>query len=129
MVRQCKSKYAHLTNLIIQLQDIENIKPPITLYDAAICFGVFPHLQHHERVLQKIYRVLKAKGNLIIAHAWSRSELMQRHHDASSAVAYDTLPAECDMQRLLERTGFTLARPLEIASMIESTLGAASMRV
>jgi hypothetical protein len=51
--------------------------------------------------------VLTPGGRLIIAHALSSPEILNHHHNTSSAVALDVLPPESEMRRLLHRAGFT----------------------
>ena len=108
MVQACKTKHSHLTNVTVQVGDIEKeaIFPPET-FDAVVCFGVFPHLENKENALQNINHLLKPAGTLIIAHALSSEELKTHHKNASSAVCHDMLPEMPKMKQLLEQTGFT----------------------
>ena len=106
MVQICRSKYAHLNNITIGLQDVEDLDLPPVSFDAIICFGVFPHIDNKVKALTNLYRVLKPGGRLIIAHAISSTEMQARHHNAAPVVALDVLPAEPEMRRLLLRAGF-----------------------
>lgn len=108
MIQICRSKYAHIENVTIQCQDVENLELPLLSYDIVICFGVFPHLQHHEVALEQLHRVLKTEGTLIVAHALSRAEIHLRHKDTASVVSNDNLPTDYEMRRLLTHAGFTV---------------------
>jgi ubiquinone/menaquinone biosynthesis C-methylase UbiE len=107
MVKICKLKYMHLNNVTILRQDVENLDLPSASFDAVICFGLFPHLDHRVKVLMNLYRVLKRGGRLIIAHALSSAEIRIHHHCTASAVASDVLPEESEMRQLLQTAGFT----------------------
>ena len=106
MIQICKTKCSHLKNVSVRLQDIEEDAFPTETFDAAICFGLFPHLENKEKALQNINQLLKAGGTLIIAHALSSEELKTHHNNASSAVVQDMLPEEAEMKQLLEQMGF-----------------------
>lgn len=105
MVQICRSKYAHIKNVSIELQDVEELNLPTESFDAVTCFGLFPHLENKEQSLYHMNRVLKPGSKLIIAHALSSAEI-QVHHSVYSAVAHDLLPEKQEMRRLLKSTGF-----------------------
>jgi ubiquinone/menaquinone biosynthesis C-methylase UbiE len=107
MVEICRSKYSHLKNVTVILQDVEKLDLPSESFDAVTCFGLFPHLEDKEKTLRHMNRVLKPGGKLIVSHAFSSTELKTHHKTASSAVNQDFLPEESDMRQLLEDTGFT----------------------
>lgn len=107
MVKICKSKYSHLQNFTIELQDIEKLALPPDSFDAVTCFGLFPHIENKREALCQIHRVLKTGGKLIIAHTLSSAEIKAHHKDASLAVAKDMLPEEEEMKRLLNHAGFS----------------------
>jgi ubiquinone/menaquinone biosynthesis C-methylase UbiE len=106
MVDVCKAKYAHLPNVLIMVANAENLQFPDASFDAATCFGVFPHLEDKKVALKQFHRVLKPKGRLIIAHALSSAEV-RSHHQNWPTVANDVLPTETEMKKLLQQAGFT----------------------
>ena len=105
MVQMCRLKYAHLPNVTIKLQDVEELTLPSESFDAVTCFGLFPHLENKEQTLLHMHRVLKSGGKLIIAHALSSAEI-KIHHHLSPAVAHDVLPEKHEMEQLLRHTRF-----------------------
>jgi len=107
MVQICKSKYAHLENVNVRLQDVEEDDLPSESFDAVTCFGLFPHLGQKEKALRNINEALKPGGLLIIAHALSSEEIKAHHASVESSVSNDTLPDEAEMRRLLKSTGFS----------------------
>lgn len=107
MVKICQSKYSHLQNVTIELQEVEKLALPPGSFDAVTCFGLFPHIENRRKALSQIHRVLKPGGRLIIAHALSSAEIKAHHEDTSLAVAQDTLPEEQEMKRLLNQAGFS----------------------
>lgn len=106
MVKICKSKYAHLPNVTVTVQQVETLDFPSQMFDAVACFGLFPHIENKQEALRQINRVLKTNGKLIIAHALSSTEIKAHHHNASSVVAHDELPTVPVMKKLLTQTGF-----------------------
>jgi ubiquinone/menaquinone biosynthesis C-methylase UbiE len=106
MVATCKSKYVHIPNFTVYLQQVETLDFPSQTFDAVTCFGLFPHLENKKEALRQINRVLKLEGKLIIAHALSSAEIKAHHHDASSVVAHDVLPTAAVMKKLLTQAGF-----------------------
>jgi 2-polyprenyl-3-methyl-5-hydroxy-6-metoxy-1,4-benzoquinol methylase len=109
MVQKFTTKYGHIQNVTVKVGNIENAEFAES-FDAVICFGVFPHVDHKEKALQNIYSILKPSGNIVIAHALSSEELKHHHNSASSHVANDVLPKEAKMIQLLEQTGFVEIR-------------------
>jgi ubiquinone/menaquinone biosynthesis C-methylase UbiE len=106
MVKICKSKFFNLPNVTFTVQQVEKLDFPSQTFDAVTCFGLFPHIDNKEDALRQINRVLKTNGKLIIAHALSSTEIKTHHHNASSAVAHDELPAAAVMKKLLTQAGF-----------------------
>lgn len=106
MVKICKSKYAHLPNVTVTVQQVETLNFPSQTFDAVTCFGLFPHIENKEKALRQMNRVLKTNGKLIIAHALSSKEIKAHHHNASSIVSHDVLPEGATMKQLLKQAGF-----------------------
>jgi ubiquinone/menaquinone biosynthesis C-methylase UbiE len=107
MVNVCKTKHSHIKNVTVELKNIEEDAFPPESFDAVICFGVFPHLENKQKVLQNLNCALKPGGKLVIAHALSSEELKKHHKNATSTVIHDMLPEMPKMKQLLEQTGFT----------------------
>jgi len=106
MVQKCKTKYSRFKNVTIKVGNIEDAAFPPESFDAAICFGVFPHLENKEKALQNINTMLKPDGKLVIAHALSSKELKAHHQKVSEHVAYSTMLKKTEMIQLLKQTGF-----------------------
>ena len=109
MVEICRSKYSGLSNVKIELANVEELDFPQDYFDAITCFGLFPHIENKQRALFKMNRVLKLGCKLIIAHALSSHEMKVHHHNVSSAVANDIMPGDKEMKQLLKRAGFATA--------------------
>ncbi len=106
MAQKCKTKYSYFKNVTIEVGNIEDAKLPQQSFDAAICFGVFPHFENKEKALQNINRILKSDGKLVIAHALSSEELKAHHKKVSEHVAHSSLPKKTEMRQLLKKIGF-----------------------
>ena len=106
MANLCKTKYANVPNVNVSVQEAEKLDFPTQTFDAAICFGSFPHIENKQEALRQMNRVLKPDGKLVIAHALSSKEIETHHHNASEAVAHDVLPERTVMKQLLRQAGF-----------------------
>jgi ubiquinone/menaquinone biosynthesis C-methylase UbiE len=107
MVKLFKTKYSHFKNVSVELKNIEEESFPPESFDVVICFGVFPHLENKQKVLQNVYQMLKPAGTLVISHALSSEELKKHHKNVASTVMHDMLPEMPKMKQLLEQNGFT----------------------
>ena len=106
MVQTCNRKHSHIKNVNIKVGNIEEDTIQPETFDAVVCFGGFPHLDHKQKALQNINSLLKPGGRLVIAHALSSEELKVHHKKVSDHVAHAVLPEKAEMTRLLEQTGF-----------------------
>lgn len=107
MVQKCNEKYSHLKNVTVKVGNIEDEKLPVESFDVVVCFGVFPHIDNKQKVLQNINCVLKPNGKLVIAHALSSEELKEHHKKVSAHMAHAMLPSMPEMTQLLEQNCFT----------------------
>ena len=106
MIEVCKNKFGLNQNITLNTKDIGTLTLPSESFDAAICFGLFPHLDHKGQALNQLNRVLKVQGKLIIAHTLSSSEIQSRHASLAHVVALDVMPTERQMKHMLKKTGF-----------------------
>jgi demethylmenaquinone methyltransferase/2-methoxy-6-polyprenyl-1,4-benzoquinol methylase len=106
MVKICKKKYFHLKNVTVKVANINEYAFSPQFFDAVICFGVFPHLENKQKVLQKFNIILKNQGKLIISHALSSEEIKSHHKRTSEVVSHDMLPSRTKMTKLLNQSGF-----------------------
>lgn len=87
--------------------DAGNIPLAESVFDKVICFSVFPHFSDKEKALPEIFRTLKNKGKLLIAHSESREKINAIHKKIGGVVENDCIPEEEKMIELLEKAGFT----------------------
>jgi len=87
--------------------DIENMPLEDASFHKIISFNSFPHFLNKENALCEIWRVLKAGGSLLIAHATSRKKVNSFHRKVGGAVRNDVIPNDRRMIGLLRKTGFT----------------------
>ncbi len=106
MISTCESKFGSNPNITFRVDDIEASSLPSSHFDAVVCFGLFPHLEHKDQALNQLNRVLRVAGKLIIAHALSSSEIQTRHERLSPVVALDVMPPKRQMKQMLKTAGF-----------------------
>lgn len=90
--------------------DSEKLPFRSTVFDAVVCFSLFPHLDHPAAAAAEFRRVLLPGRRLLIAHLMSREELNQIHGITSGPVKHDMLPDAAPMTRILESAGLSLVR-------------------
>ncbi len=76
------------------------------LFDAVICFNLFPHIADKRAALAEFRRVLKPGRPIVIAHLMGRKELNAMHSGFSGPVRHDRLPDEGLMRDLFRSAGF-----------------------
>jgi ubiquinone/menaquinone biosynthesis C-methylase UbiE len=105
MIREAKAKFKGRGNIKYSISSVESLPFMTGFFDCVICFAAFPHFEDRLKALSEMHRVLKEKGKLFIAHALSSVELKD-HHKGSLPVAYDVLPEEAEMKRMMREAGF-----------------------
>ncbi len=87
--------------------DVNDIPLAESIFDKVICFSVFPHFPDKEKALSDIFRTLKNKGRILIAHSESREKINSIHRKIGGIVGNDRIPEKRYMIELLEGAGFT----------------------
>ena len=105
MLKIGKRKRGDLRAHFVQA-DVQRVPVARGLFDAVICFGLFPHIMDKRAALIEFRRVLKPAKSLVIAHLMGRAELNALHAGFSEPVRHDRLPDEGDMRELFRSAGF-----------------------
>jgi len=90
--------------------DAESLPLPEGVFDWVFCNAVFPHFADKLGALAELRRVLRKGGRLIICHTASRQTINEFHRSIGGAVAYDAIPGEEEMLRLLREAGLAEAQ-------------------
>lgn len=90
--------------------DVHQLPFKEKIFDKVICFNSFAHFKDRPEVLTQIFRVLKVKGNFIIAHSANRKEINNLHKEIGSPVENDRIPKDETMISLFKKAGFTNIR-------------------
>lgn len=106
MLKIGKSKHADNNVFFIQA-DAQRIPFRENVFDAIICFALFPHLPDKKSVLVEFGRILKQGKILSIAHLMGREELNRFHSQVEGPVNRDFLPSKEEMTTLLSSAGFS----------------------
>jgi len=105
MLKTGKRKRGDLRAHFVQA-NVQRIPVAKGLFDAVICFGLFPHIADKRAALAEFRRVLKPGRPVVIAHLMGRVELNALHGGFSEPVRHDRLPAEAVMRELFRSAGF-----------------------
>ncbi|MFH1259155.1 MAG: class I SAM-dependent methyltransferase [Elusimicrobiota bacterium] len=104
MLEKAKAKYGDAFEYICA--DAGETPFDDALFDIVICFAVFPHFPNKLKVLKELFRILKPRGNLIIAHTDVRETINSFHRKVGVPVAQDHMPDDEKMISLLKKAGF-----------------------
>lgn len=95
MVKQANLRHRASSSIVMRA-DVHQIPFDDNTLDRVICFAAFPHFHNPAQAVYEMARILKPKGELVIAHLMSREELAT-HHGGHEAVARDVLPDDWRM--------------------------------
>jgi ubiquinone/menaquinone biosynthesis C-methylase UbiE len=98
-------------NIHFVCADIVKTGLPGSMFDAVVCYSVFPHFTHHLHALREICRVLKPGGWLYICHTSSRYAINKIHR---------SIPEICDH---VFPENEDLCRMLIIAGLVNISIG------
>ncbi len=79
MVKIGRKKFQKERRVIFEVASVEDLPYKDRFFDQIVCFGAFPHFEDKGKALEEMGRVLKPRGNLIIAHALSSAALRSHH--------------------------------------------------
>ena len=85
--------------------DIVETGLPDNVFDAVICYSVFPHFAQPHRALQEICRVLEPEGRLYICHTSSRRAINEIHWNIPE-ICDHLFPENEDLRLMLIAAGF-----------------------
>jgi len=88
------------------LADVQSIPVVGGLFDAVICFNLFPHIADKRAALAEFRRVLKPGRPVVIAHLMGSEELNAMHSGFRGPVRHDRLPDEGLMREIFRSAGF-----------------------
>ncbi len=106
MLEQAKARHDDAGALLINAS-VESIPLRSGEVDQVTCFAAFPHFPNKAKALGEMVRVLRAGGQLTVAHLKSAEEINQLHSRMGGAVAHDSLPDPEALQRLMEESGLS----------------------
>jgi len=105
MIRQARAK-GFSKNVRFMVAAGESIPLSDGLFDVALCLSVFPHFSDQPAALREICRVLRAGGQLWIAHLNGSKCINAFHAGYGGPVKHDRLPERDEMQNMLTEAGF-----------------------
>ncbi|NUM37125.1 MAG: class I SAM-dependent methyltransferase [Candidatus Brocadiae bacterium] len=80
---------------------------PENNYSYAIIFNSFPHFLEPEKVFEKVSKLLKPKGKLVVAHTKTREALDRHHQNSGSTVRTHRLLEDKLFLQYYQKYGFT----------------------
>jgi ubiquinone/menaquinone biosynthesis C-methylase UbiE len=92
-------------NISYICSDITDSGLPDGAFDAVVCYSVFPHFEDKPKIMGEIYRVIKPRGRLFIAHTSSRQAINEIHRGLSE-VCDHVFPENEELEKMLTGVGF-----------------------
>jgi ubiquinone/menaquinone biosynthesis C-methylase UbiE len=105
MLRRVKEKFPQV---IVHLCDIRDLPLPDDSLDVVFINACFSNIMDKSKSLDKIYRVLRQQGRLVISHPLGRNFIVELKKHAPFHL--DMLPNKEGARGLLERHGFEVIR-------------------
>ncbi len=96
-------------NLIFILGDVEEYDFTASSFDKIICYSVFPHFLHREKVIAKFYKLLTPGGLLSIFHSASREYINNIHRENGFHFEKNILPPAKEISDIMSYTGFSVS--------------------
>jgi demethylmenaquinone methyltransferase/2-methoxy-6-polyprenyl-1,4-benzoquinol methylase len=81
--------------------------------DRAILYSVWPHLEHRERVVAELARILRPARPAHVWHLSSRHRINEIHAGAGEAVRHDVLPVAAETARVFAAAGFVVTSTVD----------------
>lgn len=104
MLKKAQAKNSN-ENINFINSDVGQIPLKENLFDYVVCFGAFAHFSDKKKALIEMVKVLKKRKNIFIAHLLSSEEIKMYHKKADKEVAFDVLPKENKMIKMMEQSG------------------------
>ena len=99
MVAEARSKLERCSQASIHLGPAEALCGYDGMFDCVLCHQVFPHFEDKLNTLDKLTRMLKPDGRLVISHFIPSDEINDVHRKAGTAVEQDLMPPPETLRR------------------------------
>jgi len=86
---------------------IEDADLPV-LFNAIICFAVFPHIEDKDGAVRRMNTLLCRDGRLYVFHLDDTASLNRFHETLNAPVSRDRMPGKNEIESILERGGFRM---------------------
>lgn len=91
MIRAAKQKL-HDPRVRLEAADLFDLTE--TGFDAATIYSAYPHFPDKEKMVEKLFSLLRPGGRVLIAHSESRHTINGRHHQGAQAVSIPLRPVQ-----------------------------------
>ncbi len=91
MIEIARSKYSY-ANVKFVAGDVFNSCLPGEYFDVIMCYSVFPHFEYKPVAIEKLGKLLRPGGKIVICHSQSRDDINHMHKNSSPPVSGDYLP-------------------------------------
>lgn len=107
MIKRAKTDYAR-NNINYKTTTINDVEEE-NYYDLIISTHSFPYIPDKTQAMQRIYKILKANGNLLIIHGNTQNLYdMLFYLGVKSTVSHAEYLSTKDLSKLMETAGFTI---------------------
>jgi ubiquinone/menaquinone biosynthesis C-methylase UbiE len=106
----------HAVRVSCEVGDGRAVDRSDAYFDRIICFQVFPHFVHRDKVLHEFRRLLRSDGTLWISHLIGREQVNEIHRGAGPPLDTHILPDDTALRAVLATAGFKLVKVEEDAN-------------
>jgi demethylmenaquinone methyltransferase/2-methoxy-6-polyprenyl-1,4-benzoquinol methylase len=110
MVAETRARLVNCHWASIHLGPAEALSGYEEAFDCVICHQVFPHFEDKSNTLDKLTRMLKPDGRLVISHFISSAEINDVHRKAGTAVEKDLMPPPETLRRWCSQCRLSIDR-------------------
>lgn len=108
MISRAKQLYGMYSNIEYMTGIIEEMDFEPELFDAILCFSVFPHIGNKMKALQNFNGMIKPDGLLYIFHLADTASLNSFHSSLNSPVRHDMMPGREEIFSMIALSGFAV---------------------
>lgn len=99
MLKKAKAKHKG-KNVYFVTSDVYELPFTPNSFDAVLCYSSFPHFKDKKKALKILTKILKPKGQLVIAHSDGREKINRIHKHGGAEIAEDLIPSKNKMKEM-----------------------------
>lgn len=109
MAKEAVNKLEHRNRVHFSVCDIENLDFSESFFDVVLCIGVVEYLDDYHKAIEKISKMLK-KGGIVIVSLPNKYSFFNKIDDLLTSIAFGIFPQLFDRKKSMVRKGIKTKR-------------------